>query len=248
MCLWYRRAAREWAVCHLAANAAAVPGRPAKQMDPKSTNDNTECPWHLYTCFYKSSQPVPEVQPCKHWRSGTTMFPLNLHIGGSQRVILVTFIQLEMAFISGDNNLYVAPNIWLHMFGWTFGSVALFQPPSPRRQVDVSAFSCSVTWWRTRAAAVELLLRVIIRAKRAGFHETAGVSMGLSRDARQDRPVTLRLGSGSPRVQLRTLGRPVQTSTADLNWAFSLQLLLYSKRSKCVEQTKKKTLFFQINA
>lgn len=164
----------------------------------------------------------------------------NVPLKSSQRPLLFTFIQLEMFFALRDKKLFVAPRIWLHMFGWTFRSTALFLPPSPRRQVDVSAFSESVTWWRNQAAGVKLLLRVLIRAKHAGFHETAGDGMGLSRDAWRDRPLTLRLGSGPPPVRLRTLGRPVQSSNADLNLASGLQFLLYSKRTWCVEQTEKK--------
>lgn len=245
MCLWYWRAAWEWAVCHLAANAAALPGRPAKQMDRKSTNDNKECPWHLYTCFYKSSQSVPEVQPFKRWRSGTTMFPLKPHIWASQRVILFTFIQIEMFlvfFAWHGKNLYVAPNIWLHMFGWTIRSVALFQLPSPRRQVDVSPISYSVTWRRNQAAGVKLLLRVNIRAKHAGFHETAGDSMWLSRDACQDRRLTLRLASASPRVRLKTVGGPKSKRWSEFGIQHTV-FTVHTKNLMCGTDRKKNNVF-----
>lgn len=89
--------------------------------------------------------------------------------------------------------------------------MALCLPPSPRRRVDVSAFSYSVTWWRNQAAGVKLLLRVVIRAFRLS-RRLSGDSRWLSGDACPDRPLTLTLGSGSPRVRLRTLGRPGQTS------------------------------------
>lgn len=72
----------------------------------------------------------------------------NVPLKAPLKVILFTFIQLEMFlvfFARHGKNLYVAPNICLHMFGRTIRSVALFQLPSPRRQVDVSAISYSVT-------------------------------------------------------------------------------------------------------
>lgn len=148
-------------------------------------------------------------------------------------------------FAFRSKNLYATPNIW-YVFGWTFRSMALFQPPSPRRQVNVSAFSHWVTWRRNRAAGVKLLLRVIIGANHAGLHEAAGDWMWLSRDAWWDRPLTLRLASGSPLVRLRTLGRPVQNATADLNLASSLEFLTVRKKKTlmCWTDQKKNHVFF----
>lgn len=176
-------------------------------------------------CTHAFTNPVSRCQKfslSKRWRSGSTAFPLNLHRDPFYSLSFSLKCFLPYVIKSCSSRLvfdYIC-------FGWTFGSTALFLPPSPRRQVDVSAFSESVTWWRNQAAGVKLLLRVLIRAKHAGFHETAGDWMGLSRDAWRDRPLTLRLGSGSPPVGLRTLGRPVQSSTADLNLASGLQVLL----------------------